>query len=129
MDNNKDKRILWLINHTTLREFEVPLLISLGYEIYTPKCIPDLIYEWSGSVDYTHDSTLTIPEKALYILNQHDFYEQPLTQPIISLINRYFGTAFCIFYPKLFEQIIRQFSGRILLRAFGLDPILGNFSV
>ncbi len=121
MDNNKDKRILWLINHTTLREFEVPLLISLGYEVYTPKCIPDLIYEWSGSVDYTYDNTLTIPEEKLQILNQHDFYEKPLTQPIVSIINRYFGTAFCVFYPNLFEQITRQFNGRILLRAFGLD--------
>jgi glycosyltransferase involved in cell wall biosynthesis len=122
--NNKDKRILWLINHTTLREFEVPLLVSLGYEVYTPKGIPDLIYDWSGSVDYTYDKTLTIPAEALEILNQHDFYDTPFTPAVTKIINDYFGTAFCIFYVKLLEQVAYNFEGRILLRAFGLDKTM-----
>lgn len=119
--DNKDKRILWLINHTTLREFELPLLIALGYEIYTPKRVPALIYEWSGSIEYGYDSTLSIPEKVLEQLNQHDFYEDPITHPIAATINRYFGTAFCVFYPKMLDQLTRHFDGRILLRAFGLE--------
>ncbi len=122
--NNKDKRILWLINHTTLREFEVPLLISLGYEVYTPKGIPDLIYGWSGSVDYTHDKNLTIPPEALEKLNQHEFYDSPITPEIAEIINQYFGSVFCVFYPKLLEQIAYNFNGRILLRAFGLDKTI-----
>lgn len=119
--DKKDKRILWLINHTTLREFEAPLLTALGYELYTPKCIPDLIYEWSGSIDYSYDHTLTIPKDELDILNQHDFYEGTLTQPILSIINKYFGAVFVVFYPKMLEQVVKGFEGRILLRAFGLD--------
>lgn len=118
---NKDKRILWFINHTTLREFEVPLLVSFGYEVYTPKCIPDLIYEWSGSVDYTYDKTLTIPQDLLDKLNRHNFYEDNLIPEIASIINQYFGTVFCTFHQKLLDNIIYKFDGRVLLRAFGLD--------
>lgn len=119
--NKKDKRILWLINHTTLREFEVPLLISMGYEVYTPKHIPAFIENYSGSVDYSYDSSLTIPQHDLDILNRHDFYTKPITQSITSIINRYFGTAILVFYPNILEQVTKQFEGRILLRAFGLD--------
>ena len=99
----------------------MPLLLSLGYEVYAPKRIPARIYEWSGSIDYTYDDTLTIPQTALELLNAHDFYEDRITQPIVSILNRYFGAAFCVFCPNLLEQITHHFKGRILLRAFGLD--------
>ncbi len=116
----KEKRILWLINHTTLREFEVPLLISLGYEVYTPKRLPNEVAEWSGSISYTDDASLTLPPAVIAELNQHDFYDGRLTNPIAALLNQYFATAICVFYPKLLEQMTRHFQGRIILRAFGL---------
>lgn len=121
IENKKNKRVLWLINHTTLREFEVPLLISLGYEVFTPKQIPKLIFEWSGSIDYQYDSTLSIPSNILEILNQHNFYTDKITPQIAQIINTYFGSAFCVFYPFLFKQIAKRFQGHVLLRAFGLD--------
>jgi hypothetical protein len=37
---NRPKRALWLITHTTLRQFEVPFVQALGYEIYLPKVFP-----------------------------------------------------------------------------------------
>lgn len=119
--DKKNKRILWLLNHTTLGEFEVPLILSLGYEVYTPKQIPTLIQDSSGSVDYSYDQYLSIPKEVLDTLNQHDFYDGVMTPPIAALLNRYFGTVFCLFYPNMLEQVFKRFEGRILLRAFGLD--------
>ena len=55
------KRALWLINHTTLRKFEVPLLTELGYEVYLLKSFPYDEGNLSASVDYSYDATLTIP--------------------------------------------------------------------
>lgn len=34
------KRVLWLLNHSTLRDCEVPLLMKLGMEVFIPKAIP-----------------------------------------------------------------------------------------
>lgn len=120
-DCNKNKRILWLINHTTLREFEVPLLISLGFEVYTPKNIPEIILGWSGSVTEQFDDTLSIPKKDIDILNEHNFYDGPMTLQVAEIINQHFGSAFCVYYPKLLESLVHHFNGNILLRAFGLD--------
>lgn len=117
----KNKRILWLLNHTTLREFEIPLLLSLGFEVYTPKRIPEVIKEWSGSVCHDYDKTLSISKEHLELLNQHDFYDEPIPKHIAAIINQYFGYAFCMFYPSLLSNVVNHFSGHILLRAFGVD--------
>ncbi len=120
-DLAKKNRILWLINHTTLRDFEIPMLISLGFEVYTPKNIPEFIHEWSGSNCYDYDGTLTIPSEDLAILNQHDFYDGEMTETIAAIINKYFASAFCVFYPALLNEVVKNFHGHVLLRAFGLD--------
>lgn len=44
-DSGAPRRVLWLLNHTTLRECEVPLLQSMGFEIFTPKRFPRSITE------------------------------------------------------------------------------------
>lgn len=118
--NNKHNRILWLINHTTLREFEVPLLLSFNFEVFTPKVFPSDEANRSASIDHQYDKTLTIPPKALAILNKHDFYSRPLTPQIEQILNTYFETVFIAFFPKMMDEFVSKFKGRILLRTFGL---------
>ena len=50
------KRALWLINHTTLRQFEVPILQSLGYEVFLPKTFPYDEGNLSASIEYSLSS-------------------------------------------------------------------------
>ena len=64
----KTRRIMWLINHTTLRAFEVPLLIDMGYEVFCPKSFPYNEGNLSASVEWKYDDTLTIPKDDLDIL-------------------------------------------------------------
>lgn len=118
--NNKHKRILWLLNHTTLREFEVPLLINMGFEVFTPKVVPETILKRSTSQTFQYDACLTIPADILEILNQHDFYSENENPHIVSIINNYFHVAFTGFFPNTIETLAEGFTGKIFLRVFGL---------
>ena len=117
---NKNHRVLWLLNHETLREFEVPLLRKLGYEVYLPKHFPETEANLSASIDYSYDPSLTIPVKALEILNRHDFYSKKIPQEVANIINRYFSAAIFAFFPFLFEQLVDVFMGKLFFRCFGL---------
>ena len=70
------KRLIWCVNHRTLMQSEVPILRSLGWEVFIPKVIPthDSSYR-SAAVSYEFDATLSIPEPELRILNAIPFYE------------------------------------------------------
>ena len=59
------KRILWLFNHSSLRSFEVPLLVKMGYEVYCPKSYDFEIGDFSCTITYEYDRTLTIPKDVL----------------------------------------------------------------
>ena len=64
-------RVMWLLNHTTARKFEIPMLKRIGVqEIFLPKKIPADPAFRSASIDYSEDSNLTIPEHELAILNE-----------------------------------------------------------
>src|SRR5450755_4954330 len=115
------KRVLWLINHSTLRAFEVPLLISLGYEVYTSKLYPRHQSGFrSGSADFSFDETLSIPAEDLLRLNNHDFYQEPLYPAVRGILNSHFDVAICGFFPDMLAEIAFGFKGLIMLRAFGL---------
>ena len=118
---NKNKRVLWLLNHKTLMPFEAQLLTELGYEVFTPKAIPKTPSFRSGTVDFEYDQTLTIPKHVLSKLNQFDFYETVWPTEIVSLMNRYFGTVYVIPYGVQTKEALRTFAGQIMFRAFGLD--------
>ncbi|CAN5240168.1 glycosytransferase [soil metagenome] len=119
---NKEKRIAWLINHTTLMNFEVPLIHSLGFEVFTSKLCPEDDKNFrSGSVDYCFDSTLTLPSDVLNKLNEHNFYIEPITPQVASILNRYFSVVIVAAYPFMAEQVMDKFYGRILLRVFGRE--------
>jgi glycosyltransferase involved in cell wall biosynthesis len=115
------RRVLWLINHSTLRAFEVPLLISLGLEVYTSKLYPRHQTSFrSSSADFSFDRSLTIPGDDLARLNAHDFYQQPLFPSVRSIVNRHFDAAICGFFPGMLREFADRFDGLLLLRAFGL---------
>lgn len=116
----KVKRALWLMNHTTLRKFEVPMLIELGYEVYCPNMFPYDEGNMSASVTREFDYTLTISNSQLDLLNQVDFYNE-LPREVIELINEEFDIVFMGFFPEQFRSIVFHFSGIIVFQAFGLS--------
>ena len=113
------KRVLWLLNHKTLRDFECNLLENLGYEVYTAKKFPPETSFTSGSVDFSYDENLTIKDSDLQILNTIDFYKY--IPPIaFSIINKYFDLAFIHFSYNMLNAFVSKYEGHIILRAFGI---------
>ncbi|TPI56817.1 MULTISPECIES: glycosytransferase [unclassified Mesorhizobium] len=113
-------RVMWILNHTAARKFEIPMLRELGYEVFTPKIYPDDANFRSASVDYSEDKNLTIPPDDLAVLNKADWY-RGAPRKAWEIANKYFDIMFCIvFDPKGFEIAARRFQGAMLWRTYGL---------
>src|SRR5687767_12682035 len=114
-------RVLWLLNHTTLRRFEIEQLKSAGIdEIYLPKRFPYDEGNLSANIDYTLDAKLSIPQHELDILNAQDWYSSPSLEAW-DIANRYFDVAIIGFFPKQMKSTTRRFKGAVILRVFGLS--------
>jgi len=110
-------RIAWLLNHKALHECEVPMLRSMGYEIFTSKIIPKS--EPLGVVYREDDSSLSIPLEDLQVLNQHSFYTQHMTRAILDILNNYFDLVIAAGYPTILDGLIKGYVGDIIIRVFG----------
>jgi hypothetical protein len=117
---SREKRVLWLINHGAVHSCEVALIRSLGYEVYSPKQLPKTDYR-SLSVVHADDDRSTLPRWVLERLNRHNFYEDPLPEDVVDLLNGYFGTAIISVWGTMFVEAVNKFRGRILARAFGRE--------
>ncbi|MCG9098027.1 hypothetical protein [Laribacter hongkongensis] len=114
-------RVLWLLNHTALRKFELAQFEALGInEVFTPKKFPFDEGNISADVDCSLDSRLSVPKDELDILNEQDWYLSPSTQAW-EIANRYFDVAVIGFFPDQIKSVIRHFKGAIVLRVFGLS--------
>jgi hypothetical protein len=120
----KPRRLLWVVNHRTLMPAEVPILRSLGWEVFVPKIIPshDTGYR-SGAISYEYDSALMLPKTALRVLNHHKFYEQPWSATVEDIINEHFSAIIVSFsfYTMPLHESVHKFSGVIIARTFGRE--------
>lgn len=113
------RRILWILNHTTLMEWEVPMLLEQGFEVFVPKVLPVGPNGRTAMVTDAFDGSLSLPEEDLRELNCVNFYDAPLSQRTAELINRHFDAAITAsIFPGLY-YLMRAFEGRIFMRAFG----------
>lgn len=118
----KNKRIFWGLNHKTLMDAELKMLLDMGYEVYSPKKIKDDATFRSSFVNYEYDKSLSIPIKDLEKLNSFDFYYGNYTNEIISLLNKYFDVAFIILYSfEMSYYFSAYFKKELFLRAFGRE--------
>lgn len=110
-----------MLNHKTLMQSELPLLTSMGFEIYIPKIVPTDEGNMSVIVNNSYDQGMTISKDFLNELNYFNFYSQKWNGKIVKKINQNFGVAFCAFFPDLVNNVLESFSGKVFLRAFGRD--------
>jgi hypothetical protein len=117
-------RLLWIVNHRTLMSAEVPILRSLGWEVFVPKVVPDYDPSYrSAAVTGEYDQFLGLSSAELAILNTHDFYERPWSPTITRIINQNFNAliASFSFYVLPLSEAARKFSGKIMARVFGRE--------
>jgi len=115
----RPRRVLWILNHTTLMEWEVPMLRAEGFEVFVPKVLPVGPNGRTATVTDAHDASLTIPAGDLAHLNTVNFYDAPLSRRTAATINRHFDVAIAAsIFPGL-HYLLRCFTGLIFMRAFG----------
>ena len=122
--NGRPRRLLWCVNHRTLLPAEVPILQSLGYEIFIPKKVPDHDPGYrSALVTYEYDATLTIPSPALDILNNHNFYEDAWPPTLRFILNEEFEAivSHLSYYTTPISEAARHFRGQVIARTFGRE--------
>jgi len=125
---DKTRRVMWILNHTAARKFEVPMLRKLGYEVFTPKIYPNDPNFRSASVDEKWDESLTIPPEDLKILNEADWYAGA-NRYAWEIANKYFDILFCILFDSRgVEKTCRNFEGDVLWRTYGLAGEENSYS-
>jgi glycosyltransferase involved in cell wall biosynthesis len=121
MTQEANLRVMWLLNHSSARHFELAMLRQLGVrEIFLPKSFPlDPAFR-SASVDYSEDAHLSIPAQDLAVLNAANWYADP-GKAVWEVANRHFDVLFFILHDfSLLKGIARHFRGVALLRAYGM---------
>lgn len=120
----KPRRLIWVVNHRTLMPAEVPILRSIGWEVFVPKIVPEHDPDYPSAVTtYEHDATLTLPMSALQVLNRHDFYKHTWSPTVEDIIDRHFDAIISTFsiYTTPLSEAARKFGGQIIARVFGRE--------
>lgn len=122
MINFNELRVMWLLNHTTARNFEIRMLKLMGIsEIYTPKSYPQDQSFRTASIDYSSDAELRIPDQDMKILNQTNWYGR-VSVDVWKLVNKYFDVMFLLPMNKeALEGVSRNFQGIVIWRVYGRD--------
>lgn len=113
-------RVMWLLNHSSARKFEVAMLKKIGIdEIFLPKIMPKDIGFRTASVDFSEDKNLTIPAEELAVLNAQNWYDAP-SKEAWDIANKYFDVLFFILVnPNLLQSIKDNFKGVAIWRVYG----------
>src|SRR5437868_7574200 len=110
------RRLLWIVNHKTLMDAEVPIFQELGFSVFIPKRVPNDPGYRSAKVSFQYDHELRLPPAALSALNLHDFYTSPWSPTLRVIMNRYFDgliTRVLGFTTPIFEAI-EKFQGIVV---------------
>ena len=111
-------RVMWMLNHETLRGAEVEFMRELGVEVFTPKVIPETGFR-SADITFEYDASLSIPKEALDRLNAFDFFADAWPDEIQQLANEYFDIIMVMPLGQALPQALRHFKGPVVLRVFG----------
>ena len=123
MTRTTTKRLLWIVNHQTLMAAEVPILRSLGWEVFVPKITPVDVSYRSAGFSHEYDAALGLRASALGVLNQHNFYQHPWSPTVESIINEHFDVAVTTIshYTMPLSEAARRFTGTVVARVFGRE--------
>lgn len=101
-------------------DFEVNLLLDLGFEVFVPKILSKETPR-NSHVNFEYDKLLTIPKDIIDKLNNYNFYKESLDEEIIDILNNYFDVVFIAnIYPQVFN-IAKNYKHKIIIRAFGYE--------
>lgn len=122
------KNILYLLNHQTLTDFEIPILIKKGYGVLIPKKYDSLDKNQSlYKNDNIYDNFLELSHEKIKILNDIDWYSNKILDTnVITILNDNFSFIFItlLIEKTLLQQLLNLFTGKIYYRFFGRESNL-----
>lgn len=123
MKKDTSPRVMWLLNHSSARKFELAMMKRLGVrEIFLPKSFPADSSFRGSSVDWSHDADLSIPIEDLSTLNQADWYAGA-SPDAWQVASKHFDIAFVLAYdPNLLVEASKYFAGALVWRNYGQNP-------
>lgn len=135
-----NNNILYLLNHKTLTDFEVPILINNGYGVYIVKSFKNLEIKGHsiGINNGYYDNFLKLDTCIIQKLNNvHWFSNECVSAEIIDILNTHFKFIFLTLLTSadLLNQLINQYKGHIVFRFFGngstarYEPLLCNYKM
>jgi hypothetical protein len=117
------KRLIWVVNHRALLISEVPIVRSLGWEVFVPKIVPDDPGYRSAVVSHDFDEGLALSADELRILNGHNFYERNWSATLTDIANDRFHAIVASWssYIHPLSESARKFRGKVIARVFGRE--------
>ena len=119
--------ILYLLNHKTLTDFEVPIIIKQGFGVFIPKIYTGLSKGESIAFDsvYSYDNSLINVNETdfKYLCNIEFFNSKDIfnNTTLFDIINFNFKAIFLtLLHVDSIKYISENFKGQIYVRFFGL---------
>jgi glycosyltransferase involved in cell wall biosynthesis len=120
--NSRPLRVMWLLNHTTARKFEIPMLKRIGVrEIFLPKIGSSDPSFRSSSVDWSEDENLTIPKEDLAVLNAANWYGDPGADAWRIADQNFDVIFFIVLNTDFIKSMGRHFRGAKIWRVYGVE--------
>lgn len=116
------KRLLWIVHHRTLMAAEVPILESLGYDVFVPR----IALELDPAVDRAIANRRQgrgLDAADVDALHGHDFYRDAWAPALADMLNARFDALVvtCSGFTAPITEAVRHFDGQIVARAFGRE--------
>lgn len=118
-------RIFWFGMHELLTRTELPRLRQLGYEVFNPPYLSEIV-DQSAQSNWESNFHTTLPDDVFAKLANTNFYYSEIDEEIAELLNEYFDVGIVTITPHWLAPFARAFRGRIIYRTYGQHGVLSE---
>jgi len=112
------KRIFWLGMHKILVRTELERLRDLGYEVFNPKYLSEII-DQSAELNWNEKQETTLPQEIFAKLARTNFFYASPDDEVLEILNVYFDAVIVTIAPIWLEPIIKRYRRRLIYRVYG----------
>ncbi|WP_082487351.1 glycosyltransferase [Methylobacterium sp. Leaf89] len=124
--NKRKTRIFWLGMHKVLTKTELPALRQMGYEVFAPPYLSDII-DQSSVVIIPERALSTLPADVFSVLSQYNFYYNSISDNISEILNEYFDCIIVTINPDWLGEILKKYRGKVIYRTYGQPYSLSKY--
>lgn len=111
-------RIFWLGMHQVLVNTELPRLRTLGYEVFNPPYLSEVV-DQSAKIEWHAHSDCTLPAEVAEKIAKYNFFYNEISPEIADLLNTWFDAIIVTINPDWLVNILKVYHGKVIYRVFG----------